>query len=222
MAKHTAAILYRHPLPLSPLFFDQSLNARISETLRSPAAWLCFLGTFIVGLSADLLFKSLAAATRVEISNADAAHSADFNLVRLEYTENRGAVFGIGQGQRALFLIVSVAAVAFLFYLFSDQRANVALLSRSFSGMLMAGVLGNMYDRLNLGYVRDMIHGLPGVACSPAWIMQPHAASSLAPGHRRRPHGSLPLDLQHRRLSLLCVGVFFMIVYSFLTERKRS
>jgi lipoprotein signal peptidase len=73
--------------------------------------------------------------------------------------------------------------------------------------MLLAGVLGNMYDRTLLGYVRDMIHALPGIYW-PDFIAR-----------------YLPTDLATQSVfpwvfnvadSLLCVGVFLMIVYSFL------
>ena len=63
--------------------------------------------------------------------------------------------------------------------------------------MLLAGVIGNMYDRLHFGYVRDMIHGLPGVYW-PDWIIRMLPAA-MAPLLRRTP-GSFPLDLQRRRL----------------------
>ena len=72
---------------------------------------------------------------------------------------NQGAVFGIGQGQRAVFIAVSVLAIAFIFYLFSTsgrQRFYQFVL-----GLLLAGVLGNLYDRAALGYVRDMIYIFP-------------------------------------------------------------
>jgi len=55
--------------------------------------------------------------------------------------------------------------------------------------VLLAGVLGNLYDRLVFGYVRDMIHALP------AW-------PNLFP------------YIFNVADSLLCVGVAMMIVYS--------
>ena len=54
------------------------------------------------------------------------------------FTINRGAVFGLGQGQKWLFLGVSVVAIAFLSYLFATsnrQRFYQVIL-----GMLLAGV----------------------------------------------------------------------------------
>lgn len=73
---------------------------------------------------------------------------------------NQGAVFGIGQGQRFLFLIVSALAIGFILYLFAASKQQ--RLYQLVLGLLLAGVIGNMYDRLNLGFVRDMIHALPG------------------------------------------------------------
>lgn len=72
---------------------------------------------------------------------------------------NQGAVFGIGQGQRLLFLVVSTLAIGFIFYLFATSGNH--RFYQFVLGMLLAGVIGNMYDRLYLGFVRDMIHGLP-------------------------------------------------------------
>jgi signal peptidase II len=80
--------------------------------------------------------------------------------LHFQVTVNEGAVFGLGQGQRWLFLVISLAAIAFLTYLFATsgkQRFYQFVL-----GLLLAGVLGNMYDRFRFGYVRDMIYGLPG------------------------------------------------------------
>src|SRR4051794_19673972 len=87
------------------------------ETFTSPAALLCFFGTFVIGLSADLVSKSMA----VEHLQFGQSQIVLPHVARLEYTENRGAVFGLGQGQRSLFLVVSVAAIAFLVYLFATS-----------------------------------------------------------------------------------------------------
>jgi signal peptidase II len=159
------------------------------NSFRSPAALLLFFGTTVVGLLLDLWTKVLAA--------GHLAESAPVRFipgwVHFTYTENRGAVFGIGQGRRALFIAVSIGAIFFLTYLFSQsgrQRLYQLIL-----GMLLAGVLGNMWDRIWFGYVRDMIHALPRWPNLFPWVF--NVADSL-----------------------LCTGVFLMIVYSFAQPRK--
>ena len=162
-----------------------------TANFRSPAALARFLLTMAVGLGIDLWTKVLA------FNNLRFAQPIEFipGWLNFTYTENRGAVFGIGQGQRSLFLVVSLLAILFLGYLFATsgrQRFYQFIL-----GMLMAGVLGNMYDRYHYGYVRDMIHALPRWPNAFPWIF--NVADSL-----------------------LCVGVFFMIVYSLFLAPKVS
>ncbi len=70
--------------------------------------------------------------------------------VGLQTSLNRGALFGIGQGQVWFFASVSVAAaLAIVYWLFvaggaRDRFMNIAL------GAIMAGILGNLYDRLGM------------------------------------------------------------------------
>lgn len=73
---------------------------------------------------------------------------------------NQGAVFGIGQGQRWLFLVVSGLAIGFIGFLFATSGRH--RFYQFVLGLLLAGVIGNMYDRYQLGFVRDMLHMLPG------------------------------------------------------------
>ena len=152
-----------------------------SDNLRSPAALSRFLLTTVIGLGLDLWTKSLAFA-RLAIdqpfqalgddgrthwfirSRPDLMATKGYQLIpgwlHFQVTVNEGAVFGLGQGQRWLFLVISIAAIAFLTYLFASsgrQRFYQFVL-----GLLLAGVLGNLYDRFRFGYVRDMIYGLPG------------------------------------------------------------
>jgi signal peptidase II len=156
---------------------------RLTDNLRSPAALARFLLTTVLGLGLDLWTKVLA---ETYLRGAEPIRFIP-GWLHFTYTENRGAVFGIGQGQRSLFLVVSVLAIGFLTYLFATsgrQRFYQLVL-----GMLLAGVLGNLYDRYHYGYVRDMIHALPRWPNAFPWIF--NVADSL-----------------------LCVGVFLMIVYS--------
>ncbi|HEV3343169.1 MAG TPA: signal peptidase II [Pirellulales bacterium] len=63
---------------------------------------------------------------------------------------NQGALFGMGQGKVALFATLSVlAAVAILYWLFVSGAAVDRLLTVAL-GAVMAGILGNLYDRLGL------------------------------------------------------------------------
>src|SRR6266540_3438400 len=128
------------------------------ENLRSPAAVARLVITLIVGLGLDLWTK------RVAFERLPAYPNGRYKFLPgwLEFTTtiNPGAVFGLGEGQRVLFLAVSVAAILFLLYLFANsgrQRFYQVVV-----GMLLAGVLGNMYDRIRFGHVRDMLHMLPG------------------------------------------------------------
>src|SRR6478609_9625759 len=139
-----------------------------TENFRSPVAVLLFVGTTVLGLAADLAtkvwsFKTLPTQIFIEPSGRVVVYSDTYHFMPgwLDFTctANQGAVFGIGQGQRALFIVVSVLAIGFLSTLFarSGRHRGYQLIL----GMLLAGVLGNMIDRITLGYVRDMIHGLP-------------------------------------------------------------
>lgn len=183
-----------------------------TDTLRSPAAWLCFLGVAVVGLTADLWSKAAA----VEHLKFQSAVSFIPYLIRFEYTENHGAVFGLGQGQQALFLVVSIGAIGYLVWLFATSGS--VRIYQIILGMLVGGVIGNMYDRLKFGYVRDMIHGLPGVHW-PQWIVE------RLP-ERWRASAGQPMEvfpwIFNVADSLLCVGVTAMIIFLFITERQRK
>jgi signal peptidase II len=75
----------------------------------------------------------------------------------LQTALNRGALFGIGQGQVALFASLSCfAAVAILYWLFVAGGARDLLLTISL-GSVMGGVAGNLYDRLGLWWTPDLV-----------------------------------------------------------------
>ena len=75
-------------------------------------------------------------------------------VFQLTYLENPGAAFGMLQNNRWVFLIVStVGILAVVLYLFMKRPASKLLcLSLSF---IVGGGIGNMIDRVLLGYVVD-------------------------------------------------------------------
>ena len=77
-------------------------------------------------------------------------------VIHLTYVENRGAAFGMLSDERWVFITIStVAIVGLAFYLFCFKLPNM-LYGVSIS-MIISGGIGNMIDRLALGYVVDMI-----------------------------------------------------------------
>ncbi len=77
-------------------------------------------------------------------------------VLHLTLTFNSGAAFGILKGHNLFFVLVSIAVVAFLFFnLANFQKKN--RLFRFSIGLIIAGALANLIDRIRYGYVVDFI-----------------------------------------------------------------
>jgi signal peptidase II len=78
------------------------------------------------------------------------------DLVRLWYVRNTGAAFSLFPGALWLFLpvtILALAMIAYFFRAFRDRGPAIHVVL----GAILAGTLGNLVDRLRLGYVVDFI-----------------------------------------------------------------
>ena len=78
-------------------------------------------------------------------------------LFHLTYVQNTGAAFSSFEGQIWLFTIVFVALTAAVIWEFSTKKMGFTNFERWCIAAIYAGGLGNMIDRLRLGYVVDMI-----------------------------------------------------------------
>ncbi|MFH1775276.1 MAG: signal peptidase II [Chloroflexota bacterium] len=80
---------------------------------------------------------------------------------RLEYTHNSGAAFGLFQGQSLpLTILALISAIFLLSYApFIYRRLPVVdnRLGSLALGLVLGGTVGNLIDRLHLGYVTDFI-----------------------------------------------------------------
>ncbi|MGC6366928.1 MAG: signal peptidase II [Candidatus Marinamargulisbacteria bacterium] len=101
-----------------------------------------------------------------QISKAISRHylvtqSVDFGVIRFDLVFNKGAAWGIFSDHTQVLTFLGVAAIAFLLYSLRDlvktKMDSVAV------GCLLAGALGNTFDRLLFGRVTDFIniHILP-------------------------------------------------------------
>lgn len=81
-------------------------------------------------------------------------------LVELTYHENPGAAWGMLQNHRWVFMLTStVAIIAIMIYL-AKNRKNLHVLSVISFTLIVAGGIGNMIDRVLVGYVVDFINFL--------------------------------------------------------------
>ncbi|XVJ60507.1 MAG: signal peptidase II [Tepidisphaera sp.] len=157
-----------------------------SPTYRSPRAWVVLILVLVIGLAADLGSKYWAFNTlapypiqidreAVLAGRHDAlipSHEPTVvlpSVLEFKLVLNVGAVFGAGAGKRPLFIGVTIFAVVFGLFLFGwwtsprDRWAHVGI------GLLLAGGLGNLYDRVLYACVRDFIHPFPGVRLPFGW-----------------------------------------------------
>lgn len=77
------------------------------------------------------------------------------HILRFTYVENRGAAFGMLQGQKYFFVIITFLLIGlFLFYLKKTNADKWLKLTATF---IIAGAIGNFIDRVMLSYVIDFI-----------------------------------------------------------------
>ena len=76
--------------------------------------------------------------------------------LRYIYVENRGAAFGLLQGQLPLFVLTAIIVVPAVFY-FYRSLTDEPWYVRFSLGLLLGGTLGNFVDRVRQGYVVDFL-----------------------------------------------------------------
>ena len=117
--------------------------------------FLIFVSIFIL-VFADQLTKWLA----VVYLSESAEKVMIPGIVGLTYHENPGAAWGMLQDHRWVFMVTSsVAIVGILAYLAKCRKDMHPLCVAAFT-LIVAGGVGNMIDRLFIGYVVDFINFL--------------------------------------------------------------
>jgi len=71
---------------------------------------------------------------------------------------NTGAAWGMFAGGRWIFIAITVVACAGMIFLLIKLRSKLGVIARICLALLFAGAVGNLIDRVLLGYVRDMLY----------------------------------------------------------------
>lgn len=77
------------------------------------------------------------------------------NVLNLTYIRNDGAGWGFFSGQRTFFILITLVVIIYLIYLLFKNK-NKSWKQLIWIGFIIAGAIGNLIDRIYLGYVVDM------------------------------------------------------------------
>lgn len=133
----------------TPQDSDKPAGAGVAWALRHGPShvrlWIAAVG----GVVADLWTKHWAFSQIGALESADGAKPSMpiiEGFLSLELSVNPGALFGLGAGFAPIFIGASVLALMFVLYLFANSAASQRSLHVAL-GLVLAGALGNLYDR---------------------------------------------------------------------------
>lgn len=128
---------------------------------RVPRSRLVLFWSIALGGAAFDLATKTAIFAQVGEPGPQAVRSLVPNVLELQTSFNQGALWGFGRSLPHSPLIFAgmsvIAAIAIYWYLFVLGAARDARLTAAL-GLIMAGALGNCYDRVRFGHVRDFMH----------------------------------------------------------------
>jgi signal peptidase II len=165
---------------------------------RSPAAWLTLAIVFLAGISLDLWAKQWAfrnvAPQPIELNYQEIVgnpayrlpyhegkHVLPADLLDLRLVLNHGAVFGIGQNQRGVFVVFTALAIVVALTVFARWTRADSRLAHVAIGLVLAGGVGNLYDRIVYGAVRDFLHMLPRWSMPFGWRWPGNSTPEIFP-----------------------------------------
>lgn len=77
------------------------------------------------------------------------------NIFHLTFVKNYGAAFGILAHNRSFFIAVGLAVAGLILYFYRQVAEKHQLMTWSLA-LLLGGAVGNLIDRIRLGYVVDL------------------------------------------------------------------
>lgn len=79
-------------------------------------------------------------------------------VFHFHYTENRGVAFSLLQDQRWVFIPISLLMTALIIVMLLRSPMRKSKLFCFASALVISGAIGNLIDRIHLGYVIDFLY----------------------------------------------------------------
>lgn len=108
-------------------------------------------------IAAGLIFALDQITKALVYLNMDISESVQIiqNVLHITYIQNTGAAFGILQNMNTLLGFISLAVIGMI--LFYYDRIPKDRLAQFCFAIILGGAIGNLIDRIRLGYVIDFI-----------------------------------------------------------------
>ncbi|NQZ84357.1 MAG: signal peptidase II [Nanoarchaeales archaeon] len=80
------------------------------------------------------------------------------SLIYIQYSENRGSAFSMFSNFDYYNYLIVILSLFVLYYLYKNiTEFNINKITRFSYYLLIAGIIGNLFDRIIFGYVKDFI-----------------------------------------------------------------
>jgi signal peptidase II len=122
-----------------------------TRRLSAHASWPVFIGLAVAIVVVDQATKALV--TGALRPGESRPILGDF--IRIVFSQNSGALFGLFKDNAAMFGLVSLVVIG-LIVAYHGRTAASTYMTVTL-GLLLGGAIGNMLDRLRLGYVVDFV-----------------------------------------------------------------
>jgi signal peptidase II len=119
---------------------------------RRPS-WPLFAGLAVTVVAVDQVTKALVTGA---LQPGESRPIID-DLLRIVFSQNSGALFGLFKDNALMFGIVSLGVIG-LIVAYHGRTGGSTYMTVTL-GLLLGGAIGNMLDRLRLGYVVDFVDG---------------------------------------------------------------
>lgn len=110
------------------------------------------LGISIICLVIDQIIK------RLVVINLEFLDTINIikNFFRITYVKNMGAAWSILSGSRIFLIVITLIALTLLI-LYIIKNKKISKIEELSYGILIGGIIGNLFDRIRLGYVIDYL-----------------------------------------------------------------
>lgn len=111
------------------------------------------IALFVVILAIDLISKQVI----TSMINLYETVTVIPNFFWLTYYQNTGMAWSLFNDVPFLLTLVALGITVFLLFIYKDALKNNEIFMRFCCVLMLAGAIGNLYDRIALGYVRDFL-----------------------------------------------------------------